>query len=199
MVRQRFVVAGVVVGLLGGCAAREVKPGGEPEAQDLNLTPAAEYYPLAEGSRWSYQVGEPDGQEVLIELTGRSDGYFVDQRGGRLRADAFGIRDEKRYLLRDPVKPGTTWTNVVAVSAAEHYRILSALAPCEVPAGRFEDCAQVESRVRVNEGVTLVNTMTFARGVGLVRVQVVAETPKGLLPQTGLELARYSLAGDAAP
>ena len=65
--------------------------------------------------------------------------------------------------------------------------------PCEAPAGVFQDCVQVEARNRVDADTTLVNTFTFAPGVGLVRIQVEAERGGRRIPQTWLELTSYQV------
>jgi hypothetical protein len=64
---------------------------------------------------------------------------------------------------------------------------------CEAPAGVFQDCVQVEGRNRVDQDTTLINTFTFAPGVGLVRIQVEAERAGRRIPQTWLELTSYQV------
>lgn len=180
---------------MSGCAST---PKAEPAvetaaADDAHLTPPAHYYPLEVGNRWSYRIVGSSGGLQTVELVGRQQDAFVDQSGGQLTVDEEGVHDGARYLLKSPVRTGTQWRNVISATATEHYRIVSALAPCEVPAGRFEDCAVVEARQRVDDGVTLANTMTFARGVGLVRVQVTAHTARGEIPQSELVLEDYDV------
>jgi hypothetical protein len=130
---------------------------------------------------------------VEVKILKEEEGFFHDSQGGRIMVDSFGIRDEKRYLLRGPVEPGRTWTNVVSVSSTERYQILRAGESCEAPAGVFQGCVQVEARNRVDEQTTLINTFTFAPGVGLVRIQVEAEREGRRIPQTGLELTSYQV------
>lgn len=182
---------------LTGCRGTAQATRGAGSEDLSNLTPASHYYPLGLGSRWSYRVTDRD-EPVVIELVDRQGDFHVDRSGQKLASDEVGIHDGRRYLLQNPVRTGTSWRNVVSATATEHYRILSAKAPCEVSAGSFDDCARVESRQRVDDAVTLVNTMTFARGVGLVRVEVVAETPSGKVPQSTLELSDFDLKTDAA-
>ena len=185
----------LAVVLLGaGCAT-----GRGPRLKDVKGDTAGGYYPLTVGNKWTYQVnylGEQRTDTVVIER--EDNGFFVDSHQSRLAVDAYGVRDDKRYLIREPVTAGTTWTNVVSVEAAEHYKIVSARASCEVPAGHFPDCVVVESRVRAPRDATLVNELTFAHGVGLVRVATVLEQGGRRLPQTKIELAAYHLAS-AAP
>ncbi len=95
-------------------------------------------------------------------------------------------------MLKEPVEPGRSWTNVVSVSSIERYRILE-LGPCEVPAGRFESCVGVEGRNRVDDQTTLVNQLTLARGVGIVRIETAAEVRGERIPQSQLLLTRFEL------
>lgn len=177
---------------LAGCAHA-------PSAPEAPAAHARDYYPLAVGNHWSYQtqmLGSDRPLEIAILRT--ADGYFVDNQGAQLTYDADGLRDDRRYLLKDPIKTGTEWDNVVSVSAREHYRITQADAPCDAPAGHFEHCVTVESQNRTAE-VTLHNTLTFARGVGLVRLSVTAEAQGNTIPQTEYALSSYVLQQASAP
>jgi hypothetical protein len=177
---------------MGACASRQQVA--EPESRPSESL--AEYYPLAVGNRWTYRVNGREDKTVDVEILKEEDGYFHDNQGGQLAVDGFGIRDRKRYLLRGPLSDGNSWTNVVSVSSTERYRILQAGVPCEAPAGSFAHCVRVEARNRVDAETTLVNALTFAEGVGLVRIEVSAEKANGeRLPQTWLELASFKLQG----
>ncbi len=155
---------------------------------------AADYYPLTVGSSWTYHVkllGED--REQTITLQSEENGFFKDSAGSQLTVDGFGVRDQMRYLLREPVEAGTHWTNVVSASSIEDYKILS-VESCTVPAGSFERCAVVEGRNRVSPKATLVLTLTFAPKVGLVKVATELDTGADHIPQSTQELVRYSLA-----
>jgi hypothetical protein len=173
----------------GGCASRKVEVEQQPRASGQ----VADYYPLAVGNRWTYVVNGRAEKLVEVRILKEEGGFFHDSQGGQLAVDGFGIRDQKRYLLRAPLETGRTWTNVVSVSSTERYQILRTGAPCESPAGVFKDCVQVEGRNRVDSDTTLVNTFTFAPGVGLVRIQVEAEQGGRRIPQTWLELASFQV------
>jgi hypothetical protein len=153
---------------------------------------AGAYYPLAVGNRWTYQtnlLGEKG--ERTVEIIKEEDGFFRDSQGGRLTVDGFGIRDDKRYLLRAPLKEGERWSNIVSANTTEHYTVLGADDHCESPAGVFEHCVRVEGRSRIGDGATLVNQLTFARGVGLVRIEVVVEQGGRQIPQSSLALSDF--------
>jgi hypothetical protein len=154
---------------------------------------AAEFFPLEVGRQWVYSaqlLGE--SREVTVRILRREGDYFVDSQGGQLRADEQGVRDHQRYLLQNPVRLGHAWTNVVGAASAEHYRIEEAGVPCVVPAGRFDRCVVVEGRTMTGDGQgALVNRMTFAEGVGLVRSEVSLERNGKSTLQSRLLLKTY--------
>jgi hypothetical protein len=179
------------VALLAACAHG-------PEQLSGHAVRVASYYPLAVGNQWIYDVDMlGEHHEEVVQIAKQENGFFVDAKGNPLAVDAFGLRDPKRYLLREPLEAGREWTNVVSVSSVEHYRILEAGTSCEAPAGKFEDCVRVESRNRVDEKTTLVNDVTFAPKVGMVRIEVAAEVGGQHIPQTRLLLKSYRLASAA--
>ena len=183
--------------LLGACASRQpVEDSSSPPISRPSESLSA-YYPLAVGNRWTYRVNGRDDKPVTVEILKEEDGYFRDNQGGQLAVDDFGVRDRKRYLLRGPLSEGSQWTNVVSVSSTERYRILQADVPCQTQAGAFASCVRVEASNRVDAETTLINALTFARGVGLVRLELsVAKSSTGeRVPQTSLELASYKLQG----
>ena len=84
---------------------------------------AAVFYPLGLGTEWNYEVkllGETRQVDVKL-IKKNDDGYVEDSMGAKLLADSYGVRDEKRYLLRNPITAGNKWTNVVSVSSVETY------------------------------------------------------------------------------
>ncbi len=178
MTLPRWVV--VAAGLLG--CAHEPAPAPAPEgapARTGKIPDSARYFPLAVGNHWTYEatyLGEHSTRKV--EVVEFRDGNYVDRDGRALRVDREGVRDQVRYLLHEPLAVGATWTSVVAPGSAEHYKILSVRTPCEVPAGKFPDCVEVESRTLVDPRTParqLVNRVTFAAGVGIVRVRTALE------------------------
>jgi hypothetical protein len=183
-VRSAVVLATMV--MAAGCA----RPGGPPAAAG---PVAADFFSWTLGTRWTYEVqllGATESKEVaLVKRT--SDGFLEDSTGARFLADAFGVRDQKRYLLRNPVAAGTTWTNVVSVSSVETYEVLATGQPCDARAGHWKDCVVVESRNRIEAGKTLVNEYTLAPGVGIVRLATFLDAGKGRLPQARLELVAF--------
>ncbi len=154
---------------------------------------AGDFYPLAVGTSWTYEVkllGESRTIDVSM-LRKNGEGFVEDSTGAQFLVDSFGVRDQKRYLLRNPIAAGTRWTNVVSVSSIENYEIVAANQPCDAPGGSWQGCVVVESRNRVEEGTSLVNEMTFAPGVGIVRLSTVLESNGKQIPQSTLALLKF--------
>jgi len=195
-----WLLLGAVLGLLGCAHETAPAPAPAPASVPRPSSAAARYFPLAVGNRWTYEatyLGERSIREV--ELVGFRDGSYLDREGRALRVDSEGLRDQTRYLLHEPLVAGGTWTSVVAPGSAEHYRVVSAGAPCSAPAGSFPDCIEVESRNRADAQRTLVNTVTFAAGVGIVRVRTELDEGGGKLkPTAELRLTAYQVAPAAA-
>lgn len=199
MTLPRWVV--LAVGLFG-CAHEPAEPPAPAPAQAAarpgKIPDSARYFPLAVGNRWTYEatyLGERSTRHV--EVVAFRDGDYVDRDGRAMRVDREGVRDQVRYLLHEPLSVGATWTSVVAPGAAEHYKILSVRSPCEAPAGKFPDCVEVESRAIVDPrtpGRLLVNRVTFAAGVGIVRVRTALEEGTKSAPTAELLLTAFEVA-----
>ena len=173
--------------LASACAARA-------PAVRAPVGSAEDYYPLAVGNHWTYTVNFlGDRSERRVEIVAERDGYYVDNEGGQLTVDAWGVRDQKRYLLREPIRTGASWSNVVSASSVEHYRVTSVGDACRVPAGSFDRCVKVESRNRMDEQRTLVNQLTFAPSVGIVRIEVSLESGGKRVSQSALELKEFAV------
>jgi hypothetical protein len=155
---------------------------------------AADYQPLAIGNQWTY-AGKVMGQPVqkTITITGVQDGYFVDDANGRLRVDASGLRDDKRYLLQDPVRLGHTWTAIVSVASTERYEIADAGFTVNTPAGSFQDCVLVRASNRIDGRREMRSEWTFAPGVGIVRMATLLREGDRELPQVRIELTSHKI------
>jgi len=158
-------------------------------------TSAGRYFPLAVGNRWSYRAGAEGSSAVeVVEIRSVKDGQYSDSRGRLLWVSPDGLRDQSRVILRAPVEAGRSWTVVLGPDSVEHWRINSVGLPCSAPAGQFPDCVEVESRVAPAEGVQLLNRITFAAGVGMVRIKTTLVRNGVETPQTELLLTAYEVA-----
>jgi hypothetical protein len=186
---MRLLSLAVCLVVLSACPKSVVVAAPHAEPQQT----AAEFFALIPGAAWSYEVellGSKSNIEVKM-IKQNAEGFFEDSNGAAFLVDAFGVRDQKRYLLRNPVEVGTSWTNVVSVSSIERYQVLSVGQPCLTRAGSWPTCVVVESRNRVDEGRDLVNEYTLAPGVGIVRLATMLDANGQRIPQSHLELVKF--------
>jgi hypothetical protein len=189
----------VLVSALAAASAGCAMFGGTPKSTFKPLDVSA-YYPLAVGNSWTYSANMlGDKVEKTVSIVKEDFGYFVDDNKGRLKVDAYGLRDDKRYLLRVPLEVGTKWTTIVSVQSKERSQILETDEPCTVPAGAFEHCLTVEHRNRQDETHDLVMRMTFAPHVGIARIQVAMDAGGQLTPQSEMQLVAYRVAPPPPP
>jgi hypothetical protein len=168
-------LTGIVIAaaLAAGCATTQGQGQGGPVRE------VEDYYPLAVGNSWTYEAEMLGTKSArTIQIVGQEGVFFVDDTGQKLTIDAYGLRDDKRYLLQEPIQQDHAWKNTVAVGATERYRIDSVGATCEVPAGTFKDCV-------------------FARDVGIVRIAVDLNREGTRVPQHRIQLTKYELKGGA--
>ena len=188
---NRLVVLGALT-LLIGCATTSTN-----DAKTQRLS--SDYAPMSVGAWWNYEVSYPGQQgEMKVELLSQKDGYFIDNRRGAFQHTPGGLRDRERYLIKNPIQPGTSWKSVVGPSAVEHLQIDEVGTPCESLAGRFEDCLVVSARLRRDKNMQLHIKWVWARNVGLVRLETEAELPGNKrVRQVTQSLKDYSLSKKA--
>jgi hypothetical protein len=178
---------------LCACATAHPAPAANSEAPTF---PAARLLPLAVGNRWTYRAEFLGvAQTLSVSIVSQQGPAFRDSRGQSYYVDGHGVRDEQRYLLKDPISAGQSWSSVVSMRSTEHYRVLEASVSIEVPAGRFESCALIEGRNPQSSSQVLVAEQTYCLEVGLVRVQTFEETDGHRGPlQWNQELMAYRIA-----
>jgi len=191
-VNRPSILAAAAAVALAGCAAKKAAPG--PGAPTLAAGVPADYYPLAVGNSWTYldrssPTAAPARRTVTI-VSRDADGYFVDDARGALRADADCLHDRTRRLLCAPLRTGNTWSSVVSARAVERYQIVGVGEKVAVPAGTFDGCVRVRSQIR-GTGVESVAELTYAPGVGLVRLETFAVVEGVARPQIRGELETY--------
>jgi hypothetical protein len=186
-----------LVALLAACAgsgASAPRTAAEPAA--ATGRPPRDYFPLAVGNAWTFldrSPQQPAPARRTVRIVQRdADGYFVDDAGNALRADADCLHDRARRLLCAPARPGQTWSSVVAPTVTERYEVVAAGERVTVPAGAFEGCVRVRSQVRAG-GVEQVAELTYAPGVGPVKLETFAVVDGVSRPQVRGELESYRL------
>jgi hypothetical protein len=172
-----------------------------PPAPPAPAAPAA-YFPLAVGNEWVYLDDSPSlpadrrGQTRTVRILSRAaDGYFRDNERGELRADPDCLHDRRRRLLCAPIEKGRTWASVVSVSSTERYEIAGVGETVETPAGRFDGCVRVRSTNKADARTQAVLEITYAPGVGPVRIETFAIVDAAVTPQVRALLRSYRVEG----
>jgi len=132
---------------------------------------AEHFFPLTEGSAWSYDVDDGVGTVLAISR--------VDSRSGRranvldpagavvpydVRDDGIFRPDKGVYLLRDPLERGASWASSAGMTAtvAAMDRVV------DVPAGRFEGCVEIVQQGG-EQGLRI--TTDYCPNVGPARIE----------------------------
>lgn len=162
----------------------------------------ADFFPLAVGNEWVYRDESPAlpperrGAARTVRIVERTgDGFYRDSERGELRADPDCVRDRSRRLLCGPIAAGTTWASVLSVSSTERYEIAAVGEAVATPAGRFENCVKVRAHNRAAPATDLVNEITYAPGVGPVRIETFAVVEGKVTPQFRALLQSYRVGG----
>ena len=185
---MRPLLALPLLAVLAGCAhaPRTANPQARP----------ADYYPMAIGSEWTWEdqspqlpAGTPSLRTVRV-LERSRDGYFKDSARGELRPAAC-VEDRARALLCGPIAVGTTWTSVLSPTSSERYEIVSIDERVVTPAGTFEGCVKVRAVTHAAANTELINEISYAPGVGPVRIEVIAVANGKAVPQFRAVLRAY--------
>jgi hypothetical protein len=158
------------------------------------------YYPLATGNKWEYQV-EVGGQkiEATSEVTksevkggktfATSEVKFGGQtiteevsndEKGAYRQSFQGLKlDNPMTILKYPIKGGTTWTEKVKGGGMELEAKFTVKEPekVTVAAGTYDKAVPVEMKLQVADQM-ITATSWYADGVGIVKqnVEVMGQT-----------------------
>ncbi len=162
----------------------------------------ADFFPLEVGNEWTYLDESPAlpadrrGSMRTVKILDRdAEGYFRDNERGELRADADCLHDRVRRLLCAPIERGKTWASVVSVSSTERYEIAAVGEKVATPAGTFEGCVRVRAHNRAGPATDYVNEITYAPGVGPVRIETFAVVKGAATPQIRALLEAYRVQG----
>jgi hypothetical protein len=164
------------------------------------LAAPADYFPLAVGNEWVWEDQSPQlqpGPGVALRtvriLERTADGYYRDSERGELKAGADCVRDRVRQLLCRPLAVGTAWKSVVAVGSTEKYEIVGTGETVTTPAGTFGGCVRVRAVNPAGGGADLVAEISYAPGVGPVRIETYAVAQGTATAQLRAVLHRYQV------
>jgi len=172
-----------------------------PARQERRAQTPSDFFPLAVGNEWTYADRSPllgpqaqaASRRVVRIVSRDADGYYRDSERGELRADADCLRDRIRRLLCLPLEPGRGWTSVVGVSSTERYEIAAVDEEVEVPAGTFRGCVRVRAHNRGGPTTDHVLELTYAPGIGPVRIETHSVVNGVVTPQVRAVLESYRL------
>ena len=162
---------------------------------------AADYYPLAEGWKWAYDL-EKDGEKILaiykvVERTADAATIVAgDERltyairpDGIAQMDLHGVGEGVGdYVLKNPLAKDATWP--VSGGTA---RVVSTSEEVTLEAGRFYDCAVVE--VTRTDPPRLARTI-FAPDIGPVVIEVQVQQGGKYVTTTRARLRSATKPGD---
>src|SRR5512138_2735274 len=190
----------VPVALAAACAHRAPAPAAEAPS-GARAAPAA-YFPLAVGHAWTYVDESPAlpparrGSKRTVRILERTpDGYFRDNERGELRADGDCVHDRLRRLLCTPIQKGAAWSSVVSVSSTERFEIAAVGESVATPAGTFDGCVRVRAHNRASADTDHILEITYAPGVGPVRLETFAVVKGAVTPQVRAVLESYQVGG----
>ncbi len=188
----RPLLALSLLAALAGCGHAPRGPGAAARPAD--------YYPLAVGSEWTWEdqspqlpAGSPALRTVRV-LERTSDGYFKDSARGELRVGAC-VADRVRSLLCGPIAVGTRWSSVLSPTSVESYEIVAVGERVVTPAGAFEGCVRVRAHTRAAADTELINEISYAPGVGPVRIEIITIRGDKAVPQLRAVLRAYRKGG----
>jgi hypothetical protein len=180
--------------LAGGCATSS---GAAAHVPRTGLK-AADYYPLAQGWKWAYDL-EQSGEKILAiyavtestpegatVTTGGEQLSYAITPDGIAQADASGVGD---FVLKNPITKGASWP--VASGTAT---VISTTEEITLDAGHFYDCALVEV---VRADPPRITRTLFAPDVGPVKIEVQVQQEGGkYATQTSARLRSVTKPGE---
>jgi hypothetical protein len=178
-----------------GCATGSNGPGGGAPRADLT---AADYYPLATGWKWAYDV-EKDGLNILATyaVLERNGDVAVVQAGDErlsyaITAEGIAQKESEAvgdYIIKNPVRLGAEWPVVsgrAKIVAVDKQVSLD-------PAGQFSGCIVVE--VTRTDPVRIART-TYAPGVGWVALELQVQDGQRFVTTTRAHLRAVTKPGE---
>lgn len=188
--------------------------------QDSKEIDDSGYWPIVTGSKWTHVAKKQDREMELTWTATASNGtrrfrkeciklememldssapkgaiakktwtlYVVQRKDGLVIGDWEGMGgDDFGYLLKFPLKRGTTWEN--QIFGAPAMRIGDDAEEVRVPAGAFK-CKRIEF-VNKYPGTTFTTRWWLAPGTGLVKIESVSKSDKGVADTETVELKKY--------
>jgi hypothetical protein len=162
-------------------------------ASEKGVYDTEKYYPLDIGYTWIYKgkyLGQPVEKRITIE---RKEGsYFVDNTGAMLMHDNDGLRDQKRYLLKKPIKKGNKWISILSKDSTEHYEIVQTDIKAKFKNEIIKNCIKVRATTRIDASKDMVVEWIYAPEIGMLNFSsYILKNKKDWEPQGNIELVDF--------
>ena len=172
-------------------------------ATDFTLYQPDSFFPLDNGSAWTYSATDIGEIAITIDGTEPADGRTYSRfkpsgPGGMtlLRIDGEEVHawdgDEDIVMLRFGVVPGTEWDSGTDSAGYKRMGVLHGLEDVTVPAGTFTDCLYFELRLNYGKTTYEAYEMWFAEDAGLVRQVRTLVNYGEEIERTEMELTEYN-------
>jgi hypothetical protein len=174
-------------------------------SQEVHPIHSSEYYPLAKGNIWKYQVSTASNVKKstiewrVIRADKSKNGIIYqvwptpsdgDDEAMMLHLSPLGLEEISFGVLipKSPITVGEKWTSVKPTHRT--FRVLSVGQPCHVGGIASEDCLTVEDE---DDAVSFRTVTTYAKGVGPIRYEYYKKNTKAEHPIQTVELLSYHL------
>lgn len=195
VMRKLLAIVMVFITVLSvSCGTDNKKKEEKPHLSDYTQS-ALKYLPLSVGNTWKYRVnyfGSVGENEITI--VGTDGDWFLDNKGGRLKVDRHGIRDEERYILLFPLQR-EAWISIIQSKTKETRKTVGVDETVTVPAGTFEGAIKVHTYVELPGNKILHSFHYFVLNVGIVKIETMLQDTKTeeVTQQTKTELVSYAV------
>ncbi|MCX7944939.1 MAG: hypothetical protein N2746_10575 [Deltaproteobacteria bacterium] len=156
--------------------------------------PTEKYYPLGIGYSWKYK-GKLLGQSVEKKITiEKKEGlFFIDNTGAMLMHDEEGLRDNKRYLIKNPIKKGNKWISIISPQSTEHYEIIQTDIKAKYRDEIIKNCIKIRSINKIDPTKDMVAEWIYAPNIGLLNFSTyILRNKKDWEQQGYFELIEFS-------
>ncbi|MGB9600417.1 MAG: hypothetical protein ACP5QK_02890 [Myxococcota bacterium] len=162
-------------------------------AKDRQSKETERYYPLGIGYTWIYKgkfLGQPVEKKITIEK--KEGSYFVDNTGAMLMHDEEGLRDNKRYLIKSPIRKGNKWLSILSARSTEYYEIIQTDIKAKYKNDIIKNCIKVRSTNRIDATKDMVAEWIYAPDIGMINFSTyILKNKKDWEPQGYFELIDF--------
>jgi hypothetical protein len=175
-------------------------------SQETHPSTSSEYYPLALGNSWKYQVRTTKNTNISTVIwrvtsadkTKEGIIYQVwptpsdsDDEAMMLHMSTLGLEETSSGVLipKSPIRAGERWTSAKSTHHRK-FHVLSVGQPCQVGSISSENCITVEDE---DDALRFRTITTYAKGIGPIRYEYYRKNAPVVRPIQIVELLSYQL------